>query len=147
MQLSKSTNQTSDELSLQDSESVEKPHPLKGKNILIVEDVMSNYKLLEAFLSSTGANLFHEEYGKSAIETFISRGDIDLVLLDIRLPDGSGIDVVTKIRELNSKVIIIAQTAFAMFSDRIFCLNAGCNEYLSKPIKRRDFNEVIAKFF
>ena len=68
--------------------------------------------------------------------------DIDLILMDIKMPDMNGYDATRKIREFNSEVIIIAQTAYAFSDDKEKALNAGCNDYISKPI---DVGELEGK--
>jgi CheY-like chemotaxis protein len=119
----------------------------KGKNILIVEDVISNFQLLVAYLSPLGANIIHEPSGLPAIETMKTRNDINLILMDLRLPDIHGLEVTKKIRESGCDVPIIAQTAFAMYADRKNCIDAGCDDYIAKPIRRSDFLDIITKYF
>ncbi len=120
---------------------------LSGKNILIVEDVLSNFQLLTAYLAPLGVNITREEYGMKAYETFLHQRKFDLILMDLRLPDVHGLEITRKIREVDQEIPIIAQTAFAMYADRKICLEAGCNEYIAKPIRRHDFFEILAKFF
>jgi two-component system cell cycle response regulator DivK len=120
---------------------------LKGKNILIVEDVSSNYQLLAAYLMPLGVTITHEEYGMSAFETFRKKRNFNLVLMDLRLPDIHGLEITRRIREIDPDVPIIAQTAYAMLADKHMCLEAGCNEYISKPIHKSDFFEILNKFF
>ncbi len=117
-----------------------------GKKILIVEDIPSNIQLLEAFLAPTGVSLIHEIDGESAFKTFQENADIDLILMDIRLPDISGLIVTKMIREVSPDVPIIAQTAYALHTDRIQCLAAGCNDYIAKPIRRNDLLSIISKY-
>jgi CheY-like chemotaxis protein len=66
--------------------------------------------------------------------------------MDIGLPDINGLEVVRKIRETNQKVVIIAQTAYAMTDDRQKALEAGCNDYIAKPIKTKVFLKKINEF-
>jgi CheY-like chemotaxis protein len=119
---------------------------LKGKNIMIVEDVKSNFQLLVAYLSPLGANIIHEAFGLPAIETLKKRNDINLILMDLLLPDIHGLEVAKKIREFDNVVPIIAQTAFAMYNDKKNCIDAGCDDYIAKPIRRNDFLEIITKY-
>jgi len=118
----------------------------KDKIILIVEDIPSNFQLLEAYLAPTGARIIHATNGSTAYEIFRSRTDINLVLMDLRLPDTNGLAVTKMIRRINTSVPIVAQTAYAMPTDRMECLTSGCNDYIAKPIRRADFLHVIGKY-
>jgi CheY-like chemotaxis protein len=117
-----------------------------GKKILIVEDIPSNIQLLEAFLTPTGVSLVHKIDGESAFKAFQENPDFDLILMDIRLPDISGLLVTKMIREVSPDVPIIAQTAYALHADRVQCLAAGCNDYIAKPIRRNDLLSIISKY-
>ncbi|MDN5349459.1 MAG: hypothetical protein PWQ54_855 [Bacteroidales bacterium] len=117
-----------------------------GKKILIVEDISSNFQLLEAFLAPTGVSLIHKIDGESAFKAFQDNPNFDLILMDIRLPDISGLLITKMIREVSPDVPIIAQTAYALHTDRIQCLAAGCNDYIAKPIRRNDLLSIISKY-
>jgi CheY-like chemotaxis protein len=67
--------------------------------------------------------------------------------MDIRLPILDGYQATRQIRGFNSQVIIIAQTAFAMIGDKQKALDAGCNDYLSKPVSKSILDEVMKKYF
>lgn len=121
-------------------------HDFNEKIILIVEDEESNYELLEALLTPTGAKLLHASTGKVAIDFLKSELLIDLVLMDIKLPDTSGYAVTKKIREINADLPIIAQTAFVMSGDKEKAIEAGCNAYVSKPIDLLELLDIIAGF-
>lgn len=118
----------------------------KGKKVLIVEDIPSNFQLLEAFLLPTGIEIIHEIEGENAFKAFRNNPDIDLVLMDIRLPDISGLLITKMIRELSPDIPIIAQTAYALDSDRYQCLAAGCNDYIAKPIRRSQLFRIVNKY-
>lgn len=118
----------------------------KNKTVMIVEDVPSNYQLLAAYLARTGARIIHFDFGLPAFELLKSDNNIDLVLMDLRLPDLNGISVTRLIRSINSEVPIIAQTAFAMQGDRERCLEAGCSDYIAKPIRKQDFLSIVGKY-
>jgi len=85
--------------------------------------------------------------GIDAVETCRNNPDIDLILMDIQLPDMNGYEATREIRKFNKSVIIIAQTAYALTGDRELTLKAGCNDYISKPIDKRVLNEMIQKYF
>jgi len=116
------------------------------KTILVIEDDVASYKLIEASLKSSQLNLLHAENGIQAIEHFDSNNDIQLVLLDIRLPGLNGYEVLSHIKKTCPNLPIIAQTAYSMSDDREKCLNAGCHEYISKPISISKLRELVQKY-
>ena len=102
---------------------------------LIVEDDEVNYLLLEEVLKIKEFKIIRAFTGVDAVD--LARNcHPDIIIMDIRLPVMNGLDATRKIREGGNNVPIIAQTAFAMAEDRELCLQAGCNDYISKPIKR-----------
>ncbi len=105
-----------------------------SRTILLVEDEEANQLFLEELLEGTGAQILIAASGSEALDLWQKSKKIDLILLDIRLPDVLGLVIAKKIRETDSKVPIIAQTAYAMGNDREASLQAGCNNYISKPI-------------
>lgn len=116
------------------------------KKILIAEDEETNYLFIEAILEDTRANLLWAKNGVDAIKLFSENPDIDLILMDIKMPSMDGISATKKIREVNTKVPIIAQTAYAMSEDKSKCLNAGCDDYLTKPINHMVLLSTIKKY-
>jgi CheY-like chemotaxis protein len=114
------------------------------KKILIAEDEETNYLFIEAILEDTKATLIWAKNGVEAVEKF--NGDIDLILMDIKMPEMDGLTAARKIREISNSVPIIAQTAYAMSEDKNKCLNAGCNDYLTKPINHKLLLTTIDKF-
>ena len=73
--------------------------------------------------------------------------DIDLILMDIKMPELSGYDATKKIREFNKDIIIIAQTAYSLTGDKEKAIEAGCNEYITKPIDKKELMEKIEVLF
>ena len=73
--------------------------------------------------------------------------DIDLILMDIKMPELDGYEATRQIRQFNREVTIIAQTAYALSGDREKALEAGCNDYISKPIKKEDLVELLLQYF
>ncbi|MEA1873470.1 MAG: response regulator [Bacteroidota bacterium] len=115
----------------------------KGRKILIVEDVRDNFILIKAYLKSYAVDLHHVMTVSDA-KVFIEKNpDIDLIMMDIRLPDGSGIELTKKIRKKQINCPIIAQTAYANSYDKYQCLDAGCNDYLAKPIHKSHFIDTL----
>ncbi|MDP3312549.1 PAS domain S-box protein [Lutibacter sp.] len=115
--------------------------------ILIAEDELSNYYYyLEAVLEEYQFNLIHVENGKDAVEAVQSANTIDLILMDFNMPVMNGIDATIEIRKMGNNVPIIALTAYAMTEDKEKALNAGCNDYLAKPIIREVLLDTIYKY-
>ena len=105
-----------------------------GKTILIVEDDISSIFYLKEILKDSGVDLLIAEDGKKAISIFKDHSEINLILMDIQLPVLNGYETTRKIKSLNPNLPVIAQTAYAMPEERIKCLEAGCNDYLAKPL-------------
>jgi len=105
-----------------------------GQKILVVEDNFMSYKLIEAHFSRKNLGLVHASDGVSALRLFEKEKDIVLVLMDIQLPGMSGLEVTKAIREIDPQIPVIAATANVFDDDKIACFQAGCNEYISKPI-------------
>ena len=82
-----------------------------------------------------------------AVKICQSNPDINLVLMDIQMPNMNGYEATQQIRKFNKKVIIAAQTAFAMAGDLEKSIEAGCNDYISKPIKKVELVALIQKYF
>jgi CheY-like chemotaxis protein len=91
-------------------------------------------------------NLSIARNGKETQNYYKNLGQFDLVLLDMRLPDTDGLDLVRQIKELQSDLPVIAQTAFATEEDRKNCLEAGCDDFITKPFKKTKLFSVIETF-
>lgn len=115
----------------------------KGKTIVAVEDDMYSIKFLETILRDTGATVKFFDLGKDAVKYIRENDAVDVILMDIRLPDIDGITATKMIREFNTRVPIIAQTAYASNEDKIKCLRSGCNYHIPKPINRNQLVSVI----
>jgi PAS domain S-box-containing protein len=112
--------------------------------ILVVEDDEASERLLSILVKSISKETLVAHTGQEALEISRRHPDIDIILMDIKLPDINGLEVTRKIRERNSTVLIIAQTAHAMLGDREKTLAAGCNDYISKPISKKSLLQLIA---
>ncbi|MEX0982934.1 MAG: ATP-binding protein [Bacteroidales bacterium] len=104
-----------------------------ASRILVVEDDPVSCHIFSQTLSDTFAELLFAVTGQEGVDMFALHNP-DIVLMDIGLPDISGLEVVRRIREMDKKVVIIAQTAYAMADDRIKAMEAGCNDFITKPI-------------
>lgn len=107
---------------------------LQNVHILVVEDDFANLELLRRFLVKFGAVVTTARSGKEAINAIKANHHIDLVLMDIRLPDIDGFETTQQIKGIIPNLPVIAQTAYAMKNDRRLCLENGCDDYISKPI-------------
>jgi CheY-like chemotaxis protein len=85
--------------------------------------------------------------GWEAVETCRNQPEIELVLMDIKMPEMDGYEATRQIRQFNKKVVIIAQTAHTLVYDKIMALKSGCNDYISKPIDKDLLNALINKHF
>ncbi len=119
---------------------------LRGKKILIVEDDGSSYLYLETLLRKHNTEIFWAKSGRRAIDLLKKENDIDLILMDIRMPEMNGMDTTRKIRKIYPDLPIIAQTAYAQISDRKMALDCGCNDYISKPIEAAELNAMLIKY-
>jgi CheY-like chemotaxis protein len=117
------------------------------KKILIAEDEETNYLFVEAILEDTKAELIWAKNGKDAIEKFSQVSGVDLILMDIKMPEMDGLTATKHIRQMDRNVPIIAQTAYAMSEDKNKCISAGCTDYLTKPINHRLLLATIDKYF
>jgi CheY-like chemotaxis protein len=118
----------------------------KHTTILVVEDVIDNFLLLKEIIDETGATTIHAADGTSGVEYVKSNPKIDLVLMDIQLPDINGYDATKTIKKIRPKLPVIAQTAFGLTGDREKSLEAGCDEYISKPIIKKEFVLLVNRF-
>ena len=116
-----------------------------NKTILIAEDEDSNYRYLEMVLNKTKAKILWAKDGQEAIE-LCKLHEPDLILMDIKMPNMDGLEATREIKKTHPEIPIIAQTAFAMENDERMSLEAGCNSYLSKPIKANRLLEVLTTF-
>lgn len=124
------------------------PLDLKNKNlkILIAEDDEASHFLLSLILGDISQDLIHAKTGLEAVELCRDNPDIDLILMDVKMPIYSGFEATQHIREFNKDVIIIAQTAYGLSGDRENAISSGCNDYLSKPIMKDKLLSTIKKY-
>ncbi|MEZ5198140.1 MAG: PAS domain S-box protein [Bacteroidales bacterium] len=124
---------------------IEKAYPdWSNKTILIVEDNSANTYLLKAYLRKTKVKIREVVDGLSAVKSCENNADIDLVLMDIKLPGMNGYEATRLIKKSRKNLPIIAQTAFAMESDAMEALESGCDDFLSKPIQQEELISAIA---
>ena len=128
-------------------ETAQNTHNKEEQITLLIEDDPTSCEYMKALLEPIGLSLIICKTGQEGYDTFINNPEIDLVLLDIKLPDINGLDISRKIRasSANNKVPIIAQTAYAMSGDAQKSKDAGCNDYISKPVEKEKLLEIIRK--
>ena len=118
----------------------------KKFKILIADDDEISSQLIAAHLEQLKDEIIVVTSGLDAVEAVRNKPDIDLVLMDIKMPGLNGYEATRLIREFNSAVIIIAETAYALSGDREKALEAGCNDYIAKPIKKNQLKDMIKKY-
>lgn len=111
--------------------------------ILIAEDDWINFEYLRTILAKSGISVIHAENGEQAVEFVRSTADIDLILMDIRMPVMNGIEATKLIKQIRPNLPIIAQTAYAFNEEKNKILSIGCDDYLAKPLERTKLNELI----
>ncbi len=116
------------------------------KIFLIVDDVEANYRFLKAVLRDTRALLLWAKSGEEAIKICRNNNSVNLVLMDIRMPTMDGYKATKEIKNILPGLPIIAQTAFADEEDRQKALQAGCDDYITKPICLKELSSLIRKF-
>jgi len=120
-------------------------HHLANIKILVAEDEKIARLLLKTVLQKNVKEIIYVENGVEAVETVRQNRDIDLILMDMKMPKMDGYEATRQIRAFNKEVPIIAQTAFAIVGDREKALLSGCNDYVSKPVKKDELLQKINK--
>jgi len=120
---------------------------IRDLKILIAEDDDESAMLLQRTVKVFGKEVINVRNSVDAIETCRNNPDIDLILMDIKMPGVDGYEATRQIRQFNTKVIIIAQTAYALLGDRENAIESGCNDYISKPINKDQFMDLMRKYF
>jgi CheY-like chemotaxis protein len=120
------------------------PVHLQGRTVLVAEDVEWNYKFLEILLGTyTKAKVLWAKDGVEAVKLCKEHPEIDLVLMDIQMPAMNGYEATRLIKEFRPDLPVIAQTAYVMSSEKDMCLTAGCQGFISKPIRKEELFKVI----
>jgi PAS domain S-box-containing protein len=125
-------------------------HPenkIKELKVLIVEDDAISKLLITIAIKPYSKEVLKVSTGIEAVAACRNNPDIDLVMMDINMPKMGGYEATKQIREFNKDLIIIAQTANGMQSDREQAIAAGCTDYISKPINIQDLNALVQRYF
>ena len=113
--------------------------------ILIAEDDETSFYFLKEVLKDIADDIIHAKDGIEAVEMAKKHSDTDIILMDIKMPKLNGFEATKQIRSFNTKVFIIAQTAYAQDSYKAKVSEAGCDAYISKPIDKQKLLDIISK--
>jgi len=119
----------------------------KKLKILLAEDDEISRNYISIILKNYAYELLEAKTGVEAVELCRKNQDIDLILMDIKMPEMDGCETTQKIRAFNNEVIIIAQTAYGLSGDKEKAIKAGCNDYISKPIIKTNLQKLIRTYF
>ena len=117
-----------------------------GKTILIVEDNETSNIYFEAALRKTKAVLIWAKNGLDAVDMVKNNNKIDLILMDINMPKLDGIEATRIIKNLNPEIAIVVQTAFILSGEERLCQEAGCDEFITKPIRLKYLLDTINRY-
>jgi len=117
--------------------------PLKGKKILLVEDQFINANLIADIFEDTGAEIINAGSATDAVLKVTQDSTIDVVLMDIQLPDYDGIEASRKIKALRPNLPIVIQTAFALEDYVTRSKEAGCEYFITKPLNTVKLYEIL----
>ncbi len=118
-----------------------------SKNILIAEDEQISFRLLSLIINHINPNyfIFHAHNGVEAIDLY-KNNQIDLILMDVKMPEMNGVEATLKIRQMDPKIPIIAQTAFTQDHEILTIEKAGVNDVLAKPIRKDLLASIFNKY-
>ena len=116
------------------------------KTIIIAEDDTTSFKLLKVYLAGGNYEIIRTINGEQTIEQFKNNPHTALILMDLKMHGIDGYEATREIKKLNPELPIIAQTAYALTGDETKALEAGCDAYVTKPIKKDDFLALISRY-
>lgn len=125
-----------------------KQKELEHHIILIVEDEETNYMFIKTLLEEIGLNctIYHSKNGKEAVELCQTNNEIDLILMDLKMPVMNGFEASKKIKTIRPNLPIIAQTAYSTKEDKEKALLAGCEDFITKPINEEVFDVILKRY-
>ncbi len=119
---------------------------LKNKTIIIAEDEDMNFILINKMLEQTKVSVIRANDGEQIVDLIKNNQDVDMILMDISMPKLNGYDATRNIRELGFKMPIIAQTALSLNYEKDKVIEAGCNDFIEKPILKENLFKIISKY-
>lgn len=120
--------------------------PYTGVTILVAEDDDISYRFIEKILTKVGIKLLHTVNGSDTVALVRENQNIELVLMDIKMPVMDGLHATREIRKFNKDIPIIAQTAYNFSGDDTKAIEAGCTDYISKPINKEKLFKILNKY-
>lgn len=117
------------------------------KVILVAEDIELNFLYIRELIEPTGAMIIRAENGKEAVQYCENNASIDMVLMDLLMPMMNGYEATREIKRIRKDLPVIAQTAYAMSEDRRHAIEAGCDDFITKPIGRLELLQKMDAFF
>lgn len=128
-----------------DAETLTDEQSLSRLNVLIAEDEDISFQLIYNYISGFCSNVLRAKTGIEAVEIYSDNPELDLILMDVKMPEMDGYEATRQIRKTGSEIVIIAQTAYGLTSDVNTALLAGCNDYIAKPINKLELTAMIQK--
>ena len=113
----------------------------KGKVILIAEDIFTSTRYYQAALKRTNSEILIAKNGQEAVEIVEENKNIDLILMDIHMPELNGFEATRKIKKINHNISIVMQTAYILSGEEEKSYEAGCDDFLTKPV---DLNKLLS---
>lgn len=120
--------------------------PINRLKILIAEDDETSKMLISIYVKEFSDDIISVRTGTEAVSKCFNNPDIDLILMDILMPEMDGFEAIQQIRKFNKDVVIIAQTAYGLEGDREKAIALGCDDYIAKPIKANELKRMIIKY-
>ncbi len=118
-----------------------------GRKVLVVEDNVISFKLMLAVLTQVNVEVVHASNGRDAIAMCNGDNPFDLVLMDMQMPEVNGLEATRRIKEMHPDLPVIATTANTYFEDEVACREAGCDAFMTKPLKFMQLFEQMRAIF
>lgn len=119
---------------------------LSNKKLLLVDDDASSRELVIRILGKTGIKIITAVEGDAAVSLCLAHKDIDIVLMDLKMPKLNGFNATISIKKTSPDLPIIAYTAYAMNGDKERAIHVGCDDYLTKPLNKKELFRILARY-
>ena len=113
--------------------------------VLVLEDDETSFKLIDTTLYFLDVQTLHAETGEQGFE-ILKKNKVDMILLDLNLPDMDGFTFIEKFKTLKQNIPVVAQTAYAINNEKSRCFEAGCVDFLLKPLSVNKLQKIIAQY-